>query len=42
MEVTADHTIALLPLNMVLARDLIAHTRVSRLLAAYRNRAART
>ncbi|HJV52980.1 MAG TPA: acetate--CoA ligase family protein [Noviherbaspirillum sp.] len=37
VEVTADHAIALPPLNMVLARDLVARTRISRLLAAYRN-----
>lgn len=37
VEVTADHAIALPPLNMVLARDLIARTRISRLLAAYRS-----
>ncbi|QDZ27990.1 GNAT family N-acetyltransferase [Noviherbaspirillum sp. UKPF54] len=37
VEVTADHAVALPPLNMVLARDLIARTRISRLLAAYRN-----
>lgn len=40
VEVTADHAIGLPPLNMVLARDMISRTRVSRLLAAYRNRAA--
>lgn len=40
VEVTADHAVALPPLNMVLARDLIFRTRVSRLLAAYRNRSA--
>ncbi len=40
VEVTADHAIALPPLNMVLARDLIFRTRVSKLLAAYRNRSA--
>ncbi|HYD60145.1 MAG TPA: bifunctional acetate--CoA ligase family protein/GNAT family N-acetyltransferase [Noviherbaspirillum sp.] len=37
VEVTADHTIGLPPLNMVLARDMISRTRVSKLLAAYRN-----
>jgi acetyltransferase len=40
VEVTADHAVALPPLNMVLARDLISRTRVSKLLAAYRNRSA--
>jgi acetyltransferase len=39
VEVADDHAIALPPLNMVLARDLISRTRVSRLLAGYRNRA---
>jgi acetyltransferase len=38
VEVTADHAIALPPLNMTLARDLISHTRVAKLLAGYRNR----
>jgi acetyltransferase len=38
VEVTADHAVALPPLNMVLARDLISRTRVSKLLAGYRNR----
>lgn len=38
VEVTADHAVALPPLNMVLARDMIAHTRVAKLLAGYRNR----
>ncbi|RZI42743.1 GNAT family N-acetyltransferase [Herbaspirillum sp. HC18] len=37
VEVTADHAIGLPPLNMVLAKDLISRTRVSKLLAAYRN-----
>lgn len=40
VEVTADHAIALPPLNMVLARDLISRTRVAKLLNAYRNRPA--
>jgi acetyltransferase len=40
VEVTADHAVALPPLNMVLARDLVSRTRVARLLAAYRNRGA--
>lgn len=38
VEVTADHAVALPPLNMVLAQDLIGRTRVARLLAGYRNR----
>ncbi|CUI09033.1 Protein acetyltransferase [Janthinobacterium sp. CG23_2] len=38
VEVTADHAVALPPLNVVLARDLIARTRVAKLLAGYRNR----
>ncbi|MDB5771554.1 MAG: family N-acetyltransferase [Burkholderia sp.] len=38
VEVTADHAVALPPLNMVLARDLISRTRVSRLLEGFRNR----
>jgi acetyltransferase len=37
VEVTADRAIGLPPLNNVLARDLISHTRVARLLGAYRN-----
>ena len=40
VEVTADHAIGLPPLNNVLARDMISRTRVSKLLAAYRHRAA--
>ena len=36
VEVTADRAIALPPLNGPLARDLIARTRIARLLAAYR------
>ena len=39
VEVTDDHAIGLPPMNMVLARDLISRTRVSRLLGGYRNRA---
>jgi acetyltransferase len=39
VEVTADHAVALPPLNTVLARDMISRTRVSKLLAGYRNRA---
>ena len=38
VEVTADHAIALPPLNMVLARELISRTRVAKLLAGYRDR----
>ncbi|WLI90854.1 bifunctional acetate--CoA ligase family protein/GNAT family N-acetyltransferase [Massilia sp. R2A-15] len=38
VEVTADHAVALPPLNSVLARDLVGRTRVARLLAGYRNR----
>jgi acetyltransferase len=37
-EVTGDHAVALPPLNEVLARELVMRTRVSRLLAGYRNR----
>jgi len=37
VEVTADHAIGLPPLNTVLARDMISRTRVSRLLAGFRN-----
>ena len=37
VEVTADRAIGLPPLNMVLARDMIARTRVAKLLAGYRN-----
>ena len=40
VEVTADHAVALPPLNMVLARDLISRTRVSKLLAGFRHRSA--
>ncbi|HJV74304.1 MAG TPA: bifunctional acetate--CoA ligase family protein/GNAT family N-acetyltransferase [Noviherbaspirillum sp.] len=40
VEVTADHAVALPPLNMVLARDLILRTRISRLLAGFRHRSA--
>jgi acetyltransferase len=38
VEITRDHAVALPPLNMVLARDLVSRTRVSRLLAGFRNR----
>jgi acetyltransferase len=37
VEVLADRAIALPPLNRVLARDLISRTRVSKLLAGYRD-----
>jgi acetyltransferase len=40
VEVMDDNTIGLPPLNMVLARDMISRTRVSKLLAGYRNRPA--
>jgi acetyltransferase len=39
VEVVADHAVALPPLNVVLARDMIARTRVAKLLAGYRHRA---
>ncbi len=38
VEVTNDHALALPPLNMVLAKDVISRTRVAKLLAGYRNR----
>ncbi len=38
VEVIDDSAVALPPLNMALARDLVAQTRISRLLAGYRNR----
>jgi acetyltransferase len=37
VEVMDDHALALPPLNMVLARDMVSRTRVSKLLAGYRN-----
>ncbi len=40
VEVVADRALALPPLNAVLARDLIARTRVSRVLAGYRDHPA--
>ena len=40
VEVTADHAVALPPLNVLLARDLVGRTRVAKLLAGYRNRPA--
>jgi acetyltransferase len=39
VEVMNDHAVALPPLNLVLARDMVSRTRVSKLLAGYRNRA---
>lgn len=38
VEVIADTSLALPPLDLELARDLIARTRIARLLAGYRNR----
>jgi acetyltransferase len=38
VEVMADRALALPPLNMIIARDLVSRTRVARLLGAYRNR----
>ncbi|MYN03225.1 GNAT family N-acetyltransferase [Pseudoduganella sp. DS3] len=40
VETVADRALALPPLNMALARDLIGRTRVARLLAGYRGRPA--
>ncbi len=40
VEVIDDNTIGLPPLNMVLAHDMVARTRVARLLAGYRDRPA--
>jgi acetyltransferase len=40
VEVVADRTVALPPLNRVLAAELVARTRVARLLAGYRDRPA--
>ena len=40
VEVIADRAVALPPLNLALARDLVSHTRISRLLTGYRDRAA--
>lgn len=37
VEVMHDHAVGLPPLNMVLARDMVSRTRVSKLLAGYRN-----
>ena len=38
VEVIADRAVALPPLNLPLARDLVARTRIARLLAGYRDR----
>jgi acetyltransferase len=38
VEIVADRALALPPLNMVLARDLVSRTRAASLLAGYRNR----
>jgi acetyltransferase len=38
VEVIADRAVALPPLNLKLARELVSHTRVARLLAGYRDR----
>jgi acetyltransferase len=38
VEIIADRAVALPPLNLNLARELVSRTRVSRLLAGYRNR----
>ncbi len=40
VEVVRDRAVALPPLNAALAQDLVARTRVARLLAGYRDRAA--
>ncbi|MFN0316121.1 MAG: GNAT family N-acetyltransferase [Burkholderiales bacterium] len=40
VEVLRDRAFALPPLNAILAKDLISHTRVSKLLAGYRDRPA--
>jgi acetyltransferase len=40
VEIIRDRAVALPPLNMTLARDLVGRTRVSRLLAGYRDRPA--
>ena len=40
VEVVADRAVGLPPLNAVLARDIVARTRVAKLLAGYRDRAA--
>ena len=38
VEATADHALALPPLNMVLAKDVVSRTRIAKLLAGYHNR----
>jgi acetyltransferase len=40
VEVIADRAVALPPLNLALARDLVSRTRVAKLLAGYRDRPA--
>jgi acetyltransferase len=40
VEVIGDRAVALPPLNLLLARELVGRTRVARLLAGYRNRPA--
>jgi acetyltransferase len=40
VEIIRDRAVALPPLNMNLARELVSHTRVSRMLAGYRDRTA--
>jgi acetyltransferase len=40
VEVIRDRAVALPPLNLVLARELVARTRIARLLAGYRDRPA--
>ena len=40
VEVVADRAVALPPLNMALARELVSRTRVAKLLAGYRDRPA--
>lgn len=40
VEVVADRAVALPPLNLALAHELVSRTRVSKLLAGYRDRAA--
>jgi len=38
VKVSADHAVGLPPLNMVLARDMVSRTRISKLPSGYRNR----
>lgn len=40
VEVVNDHVIGLPPLNTILARDMVSHTRIAKVLAGYRNRPA--